>query len=113
MQAYIYQSNHIQAYIYQSNHIQAITNQAFRDLFKAGLRQTHTRTCRFSIQYSLILSSRAGERSRGEQQGVEKRAGGRSSGQGRALTLGAWGGCREEQRREADGSPAGRRMGPL
>ena len=40
---------------------------------------------------------------------MEKRAGGRSSEQGRALTLGAWGGCREEQRREADGSPAGRR----
>ena len=42
---------------------------------------------------------------------MEKRAGGRSSGQGRALTLGAWGGCREEQRREADGSLAGRRTG--
>ena len=38
---------------------------------------------------------------------MEKRAGGRSSEQGRALTLGAWGGCREEQRREADGSLQG------
>ena len=62
------------------------------------------------IQYSIFTYLVI--QSRGEQQGVEQRAGGRSSEQGRALTLGAWGGCREEQRREADGSPAGRRMGP-
>ena len=57
--------------------------------------------------YMQIQSSRAGERNRGEEQGAEERAGGRSSEQGRALTLGAWGGCREEQRREADGSLQG------
>ena len=61
------------------------------------------------IQYSIFTYPVI--QSRGEQQGVENLAGGRSSEQGRALTLGAWGGCREEQRREADGSPAGRRTG--
>jgi len=53
-----------------------------------------------------IQSSRAGERNRGEEQGAEERAGGRSSEQGRALTLGAWGACREEPR-SSDGKPTG------
>ena len=56
--------------------------------------------------YMQIQSSRAGERNRGEEQGAEERAGGRSSEQGRALTLGAWGACREEPR-SSDGKPTG------
>ena len=71
--------------------------------------------------YMQIQSSRAGERNRGEEQGAEERAGGRSSEQGRALTLGlgapagrsrgAATGSRRVPCREADGSPTGRRTG--
>ena len=53
-----------------------------------------------------IQSSREGERNRGEEQGAEEREGGKSSEQGRALTLGAWGACREEPR-SSDGKPTG------
>ena len=97
----------IQGYI----QIHQLTNQAFRDLFKAGLRQSGKH---IHIHADPVIQSRGEEQGRGAGGGGASGRKEQRAGEGTDLGgLGRLQGGAEEQRREADGSPAGRRTGPL
>ena len=97
----------IQGYI----QIHQLTNQAFRDLFKAGLRQSGKH---IHIHADPIIQSRGEEQGRGAGGGGASGRKEQRAGEGTDLGgLGLLQGGAEEQRREADGSPVGRRTGPL
>ena len=95
----------IQGYI----QIHQLTNQAFRDLFKAGLRQSGKH---IHIHADPVIQSRGEEQGRGAGGGGASGRKEQRAGEGTDLGgLGRLQGGAEEQRREADGSPAGRRTG--
>ena len=95
----------IQGYI----QIHQLTNQAFRDLFKAGLRQSGKH---IHIHADPVIQSRGEEQGRGAGGGGASGRKQQRAGEGTDLGgLGRLQGGAEEQRREADGSPAGRRTG--
>ena len=100
----------IQGYI----QIHQLTNQAFRDLFKAGLRQSGKH---IHIHADPVIQSRGEEQGRGAGGGgasgrKEQRAGeGTDLGAPAGRSRGAATGSRRVPCREADGSPTGRRTG--